>query len=373
MNKQTLSLGKILGIPIRLDYSWFLIFAFVTWNLAVGYYPAALGLASNWVSWTLGAATAILLFASVLLHELGHSAVAKYYKIPVRKITLFLFGGVAEIGSEPPTARAEFLIAAAGPLVSFALAALFGMAQTMLGAMAPLLALAQYLALINGSLALFNLVPGFPLDGGRLFRAVVWGLTHSLSRATLLAANLGRVIAFLFIALGIWQSFGGDLGGLWFVVIGWYLQGAATSQLEHQKLSNLFTGHRVSELLNRSYVLLPAEMPLQRVVDDNLLAYWQRAFITGQDGTIAGLLSWRQIQAVPKTRWSDTTVSQAMVSLAQLHSVGLDAELSTVVEEISRDETGAMPVVANGQILGTIGREDVLWFLRKARGQPAGA
>ncbi len=371
MNKQTISLGSILGIPIRLDYSWFLVFALVTWSLASSYYPAELGPASTMLYWAMGAVTAVLLFGSVLLHELGHSAVAQRYHISVRKITLFLFGGVAEIASEPPTPLSEFLIAIAGPLVSFGLATSFGILGFI--SPSPLFVVAKYLALINGSLALFNLVPGFPLDGGRIFRALVWGLTGNLNRATRIAATLGRLIAFLFIGVGIWQFVGGDFGGLWFVFIGWYLQSAAASQLEQQKLASLFAQHRVSEVMNRSYVLIPAQMPLQYMADHNLLAYWQRAFITQTDDTIIGLLSWREIRAVPRERWQTTTAAQAMVSLAQLHAVGLDTELRTAVEQMSREGTPSLPVVGNGQILGTISREDVMWFLRRAQGSTASA
>jgi len=367
MNKQTISLGRILGIPIRLDYSWFLVFVLLTWNLAVSYYPAELGSASSAVYWVMGAVTAIMLFGSVLLHELGHSVIARQYKIPVRKITLFIFGGVAEIGTEPPSASAEFFIAIAGPLVSFGLALLFGMLQFALAPLAMLFVLAKYLAVINGSLALFNLVPGFPLDGGRIFRSLVWGLTNNMSLATRIAANLGRLISFLFIAVGIWQIFNGDLGGLWFAFIGWYLQGAAVSQLEQQKLASLFAGHRVSEAMNRSYVLIPAEMPLQHLVDENLLGDWQRAFVVRGEDTIIGLLSGRDIRAVPRARWQTITAAQVMTPLAQLRSVGLDTELKSAVEEMSRVQVPSLPVAANGHILGTISREDVLRFLRRAQ------
>ena len=173
MNRSTISLGRILGIPIGLDYSWFLIFGLLTWSLATSYYPAEF---ANWSTiqyWIVGALTVILMFASVLLHELGHSAVALHYKIPVRNITLFIFGGVAQIGSEPPNAAAEFWIAIAGPATSFALALFFWLLHFLVASFTPVLALVGYLAIINGSLGLFNLIPGFPLDGGRVFRAIL--------------------------------------------------------------------------------------------------------------------------------------------------------------------------------------------------------
>jgi Zn-dependent protease/CBS domain-containing protein len=367
MSKRNISLGNILGIPILLNYSWFLVFGLVTWNLAVSYYPDELSNASWTVYWVMGAVTALMLFGSVLLHELGHSVIALGYKIPVRRITLFLFGGVAEIGMEPPSASAEFFIAIAGPLVSFGLALSFIILQFAFAPLEILAILARYLALINGSLALFNLIPGFPLDGGRIFRSIVWGLSSNLSVATKIAANVGRVISFLFVAFGIWQTFTGDVGGLWFVLIGWYLQSAAVNQLEQQRLSDLFAGRHVSEAMNRSYVLIPAEMPIQHLVDQNLLEEWQRAFVVQRDDKIIGLLSWGEIHGIPRARWNSTTAAQAMISLGRLHSVQLDTELKSAVEEMSSDRVSSLPVVSNGRILGTISREDAMWFLRRVQ------
>ena len=196
MTRQKVPLGRILGIPIGLDYSWFLIFALLTWMLGGSYYPAEF---KNWpplLYWFMGAVTAIMLFASVLLHELGHSVVAIRYKIPVRSITLFIFGGVAQIGAEPPSAIAEFWIAIAGPIVSLSLAVLFSVLKPVTTGIEPLLGLVKYLAYINFALVLFNLIPGYPLDGGRVFRAIVWAVTKNMRRATLMAANVGRVFWF---------------------------------------------------------------------------------------------------------------------------------------------------------------------------------
>src|SRR5271166_7122304 len=192
MFRHTIRLGRIFGIAVDLDYSWFLVFGLLTWVLAVNYYPADFKNGSPGVYWLLGALTAIMLFVSVLLHELGHSVVALRYKIPVRRITFFIFGGVAEIGDEPPSAIAEFLIAIAGPVVGFALAVLFYAVQPVVAGIQPLWGLVKYLAYINFALVAFNLIPGFPLDGGRVLRAIVWGLTKNLRRATLIAANVGR-------------------------------------------------------------------------------------------------------------------------------------------------------------------------------------
>ena len=199
MFRHTIPIGRVLGIPIDLDYSWFLIAGLITWLLAVNYYPAEFKGGTSAEYWLMGAVTAVLFFVSIVVHELAHSWVALRYKVPVHRITLFIFGGVSQIAGEPPSANAEFLIAIVGPLTSFALAALFFLLEPVLVNISPALAVAKYLALINGMLGLFNLIPGFPLDGGRVFRAIVWGVNKDFRRATLIAASTGRFFGFLFI------------------------------------------------------------------------------------------------------------------------------------------------------------------------------
>lgn len=365
MNRNAISLGRVLGIPIGLDYSWFLVFALLTWTLAVSYYPTEF---RNWSTaqyWIIGAMTAILLFVSVLLHELGHSVVAIRYKIPVRSITLFIFGGIAQIGAEPPSAVAEFWIAIAGPAVSFALAALFSLLQPVFTSVAPLLALAKYLALINGSLGLFNLIPGFPLDGGRVFRAIVWGVTHSLRRATLIAANVGRLIAFLFILAGVWQMFTGNFGnGLWIAFIGWFLESAAAAQIQQQQVQDLFAGHKVAEAMSRNYIAIPAETTLQQLVDDHILGSGRRCFVVERGGNVAGLLTLHHIKEVPRGEWPTITAAQAMIPLAQVKQVQPDTGLWTALQEMDRDGVNQLPVMVDGQILGMLRREDTISFLR---------
>jgi Zn-dependent protease len=368
MNRQTISLGRILNIPIGLDYSWFLVFALLTWTLATSYFPAEFRNWSTGQYWIVGATTAILMFASVLLHELGHSVIAMRYKIPVRSITLFIFGGVAQIASEPPSAGAEFWIAIAGPVVSFALAVFFGLLQPVVGAVAPLLALAKYLAYINGTLALFNLIPGFPLDGGRVFRAIVWGVTRNLRRATLIAANLGRLIAFLFILFGAWQIVTGNLSnGLWIAFIGWFLESAASSQLQHQVLHDSLAGHPVSDMMSRNYTLIPAETTLQQLVDLHILGSGQRSFVITQGDRVIGLLTPQRIRETPSDAWPVTSVAQAMLPAAQVKPIQPDKELWTAWEQMSTDGVHQLPVVADGRLLGILSRDDIIGFLRARR------
>jgi Zn-dependent protease len=190
--------------------------------------------------WLMGAVTAVLLLASVLLHEWGHSVVALRHKIPVHHVTLFVFGGVAEIAAEPPSAAAEFCIALAGPVVSLALAAFFALLQSVFASFVPVVTLAGYLAYLNGTLALFDLIAGFPLDGGRTLRAIVWGVTGNFRRATLIPASAGQGIAFLFIVLGVWQMIAGNMGtGPWITFIGWFLESAAAAQIQQHGTQGL--------------------------------------------------------------------------------------------------------------------------------------
>ncbi|HLO28182.1 MAG TPA: site-2 protease family protein [Anaerolineales bacterium] len=365
MYKSAISLGRILGIPIGVDYSWFLIFALLTWSLATSYYPAEF---KNWPVpqyWIVGAVTVILMFVSVLLHELGHSVVALRNKIPVRSITLFVFGGVAQIGAEPPSAIAEFWIAIAGPITSFALAILFGLLQPVVSAVAPILAIAKYLAYINGTLGLFNLIPGFPLDGGRVFRAIIWGTTHNLRRATLIAANLGRFIAYGFIGLGMWQVFTGNIGnGLWVAFIGWFLESAASSQIHQQTVHDLLAGHHVSDAMRRDYTAILPNTTLEQLINQHILGNGQRSLVVKQDDQVAGLLTLHNVKAIPSADWLNTTAAQVMIPVVKMKRIRPETELTEALGEMDRDGVNQLPVMVGDQIQGMLGRDDVISFLR---------
>ena len=368
MTRQTVPLGRILGIPIGLDYSWFLIFALLTWMLASSYYPAEF---RNWpplLYWVMGAVTAIMLFVSVLLHELGHSLVALRYKIPVRSITLFIFGGVAQIGAKPPSATAEFLIAIAGPIVSLALAVLFTLLKPAFAAVEPLWGLAKYLAYINLTLVLFNLIPGFPLDGGRVFRAVVWAVNKDLRRATLIAAKVGRGFGFLFIFVGVWQMLNGNLGsGLWIAFIGWFLDNAAAAELQQVTAQGLLAGHTVRQAMSGAGVGVPTDMTLQQLVDEHVLGSGRRCFLVDRGHDRVGLITLHRMKDVPRSEWDRTTVSQAMLPLDQAKRVSLDAELWPTLELMDREGVNQVPVMTDRRVVGMLSREDVITFLSTLR------
>ena len=364
MTKHSIPLGKILGIQIGLDYSWFVIFALITWMLADSYYPDEFKDWSPLLYWLTGAATAIMLFVSVLFHELGHSVVALRYKIPVRSITLFLFGGVAQIGAEPPSAVAEFFIAIAGPLVSLALAALFYAVQPLLTGMEPLLGLAKYLAYINTALVVFNLIPGYPLDGGRVFRAIVWAITGDMGRSTLIAANVGRFFALMLIFLGVWQMFNGNLaGGLWIAFIGWFLDNAASVQIQQVTLRGVLTGHRVSEAMNTHCTIIPEDLTLQQLVDEQILGSGQRSFLVNRGNQTVGLITLHRIKEVPRAEWATTSAAQAMLRFEQLKCIDPDTELWSALQKMDRNGVNQMPVIRDRHVIGMLSREDAITFL----------
>ena len=368
MKTNTLSLGRILGIPIGLDPSWFLMFALVTWTLASSYFPSEF---KNWPAiqyWVVGAGTAILFFTSVVLHELGHSILALRYKIPVTSITLYIFGGIARIASEPPSAVAEFFIAIAGPLTSFALAAIFGLLERVSTSVAPIFAMVKYLAYINGALALFNLIPGFPLDGGRVFRAIVWGITRNLRRATEIAATLGRLIAFLFIMYGVWQILQGNwANGLWIAFIGWFLENAAVGQVQQQRLRDLLAGHTVAQAMSRSCATAPVDLTLQELVDRHILGEGQRCMMLTRGEEITGLLTLHHVREVPRDRWTTVTAGEVMTPMSDIKRISPEVGLEEALEEMGTDGVNQLPVMSNGRIEGMLSREDIINYLRTLR------
>ncbi|MCB0182962.1 MAG: site-2 protease family protein, partial [Caldilineaceae bacterium] len=348
-----------------LDFSWFLIFALITWSMATSYYPAAFPGWSTSLYWLTGAATAVLLFVSVLLHELGHSVIALRFKIPVNRITLFIFGGVAEIGGEPPSAWAEFWIAIAGPVVSLVLALLCYLLQPPAATLSPLLALVQYLAYINFSLVLFNLIPGFPLDGGRVFRAIVWGATGNLQRATVIAGTIGRVIAYLFIIVGIWQIVVGNFAnGLWIAFIGWFLESAAAAEVQRQSLHEQLAGHTVAQAMTQEYAIVPPQTNLQQLMEDEVLGHGKRCFVVGHGDLPMGLLTLHQISKVAAADRLHTDVDQIMLPLDKVKTVAPNEDLWEALKEMEADGVNQLPVIANGRLLGMLSRDGIISFLR---------
>ncbi len=364
MKTNNIRLAQVMGIPIGLDPSWFLVFALITWILTVNYFPLEFG---NWnvvQLWAVAAATSILFFMSVLLHELGHSIVAQRYKLTVKSITLYIFGGISEITSEPTTPLPEFVIAFAGPFTSLLLAVFFYVIQLIFSSVAPVYAAAKYLAYINLVLGLFNLIPGFPLDGGRVFRAIVWGITHNLRRATEIAGLLGQGIAFVFILLGVWLLFQGNwVNGLWIAFIGWFLENAVVGQVQQVRMQDILAGHTVDQVMSQTCVMVPAELTLQELVNQYFLDKGERCVIVIQASQPAGFLTLNNVRQTPRERWGTTTLAQVMIPMDKVKVTTPNTGLVQVLEQMGSDGVNQMPVMADGQIEGMLRREDIVNYL----------
>jgi Zn-dependent protease len=372
--RNTIRLGKIFGIEIGLDASWLLIFILITWSLADHY----LMVQSEWtpaLRWGLAAATSLLFFASVLAHELAHSLVSKAQGIDVPRITLFIFGGAAELSAEPRRARDEFWMALVGPLTSLALAALFG-AVWFVTREANLLvnAVTGWLASINLALGLFNLLPGFPLDGGRIVRAVVWGVSQNLQLATSLAVMGGVLVSWGLIFYGLVQVFGGNWAdGLWMAFIGWFLQGAAVQEGRGVVVIDLLKGHTAREVLMTDCPHVMQQLSLDVFVENVAIPSGRRCFPVMDGEKFLGLLTLHRIQDVPAKQWRTTHVAEVMIPPDQLVKARPDEELTEVVEAMERADVNQVPVMENGQFLGMVTRANLLAFLRAQTAKQATA
>lgn len=364
MSRHGIPIGRLFGISIDLDYSWFLILALLTRMLAASYYPSEFPGWTEGAYWGIGFATAILLFVSVLVHELAHSLVAQQHGIPVPRITLFLFGGVSQIATEPPSAASEFWIAIAGPITSLAIWAIGWEIEPLLVGAQLISALVRYLAWLNLILALFNLIPGFPLDGGRVLRALIWKATRSYHRATVVAGMSGRFFGFLLIFLGIWQALTGDIaGGIWIAVIGWFLESAAGSQMQQESVRSMLGGHTVADAMQREFPHVMGDISVQEVVERYLThANAHAVIVTAPDGT-TGLVTLATVRHIPREMWPLTMASQAMTPLRATETTRPTAILWSALEKMGRGGENQLPVVDETGVVGILSREDILHYL----------
>ena len=363
--KSGIRIGQIIGIPIELNVSWFLIFGLLTWSLATGLLPQEYPELSGTWHWLLGAVTSFLFFGSVLAHELGHSVLALRNNVPVRKITLFIFGGLAQIEKEPPTPGAEFRIAIAGPLTSLGLAAIFGSLWLMDQAIPYLAAPSIWLARINLILAIFNMIPGFPLDGGRVLRAVIWQWSGSYSQATRIAASVGQLAAFGFIGFGLIEMFlGRFIDGLWLVLIGTFLNNAASSSATISKLQEALQGVTVSDLISRNTSTVYGLTTLQRLVDEHMLSRGQPYVLVGEGGDLRGVLTLQDITTLPARKWPFTTAAEAMSPVSQLVSIPSQKELWQTLQFMERKGISKVAVEENGETIGVLTQEQIQQYLQ---------
>jgi Zn-dependent protease len=361
----SLTFGYIFGIPLRLHISWFLIMGLIVWSLAIGVFPQEYPAWSATTYWVVGFITAILFFTSVLIHELGHSVVALREGVPVRSITLFIFGGVAQIGHDPETAGTEFRIAIAGPLTSLGLAALF-----FLGGFASRFspeagASALYLSRINLLLAVFNMIPGFPLDGGRVLRAILWQVGGNFRKATRWATTVGQAVAFLFIVFGVWMIFTGNfLNGIWIAFIGWFLNNAADHSYQQVVMRTMLEGVTARQLMVQNCPTIPGELILQDLVDEHVLGQGNRCFFVAQNGHLQGMLTIHNVKAVAHDRWNQIRSAEVMTPLDQILAISPDEDAWTLIRKMDESNVNQVPVMENGRLVGMITRERLLHYIR---------
>lgn len=363
----SLRIARLAGIDIFVHWSWFAIFFLLVWSLAEGFFKDVGG--DDWSDgsrWAAAVITSLAFFASVLMHEMSHSLVAKRLGLPVASITLFIFGGVSALTREPESARDEFKVAIAGPATSFII-------SVVLGAVFLVFLLADkedsvpgaicgYLAFINLVLGIFNMLPGYPLDGGRVLRAGLWARTRNMLKATRWAATSGTIISFVLIAVGVLSVLaGGFVGGVWFIVIGWFLRNTSEQAYQQVLLKNTLEGAKVREMLNRRYLTAPPDASLSHIVNEHFFGQGYRCVPIVVADDLLGLITMSDLRRVPSDQWGATSAFRAMTPRERLHTVDPDDELMHALQIMAANEINQVPVIDRERMfLGLVTREDVL-------------
>lgn len=365
-----IKLGHIAGIEIGLHFSWFIIAFLIAFSLAAHFHSVR----PDWsqaVVWGIAIATSVLFFITLLLHELAHSLVAKSRGLKVRAITLFALGGVSQIETEASDAGSEFWIAIVGPLTSLVIGlVLLAFVHTWAWMprhepTTPLGAVLLWLGYINVLLAIFNMIPGFPLDGGRVLRAVVWWITKKPEKSTRIAARAGEVVAILFIVYGLFRFFvGANFGGLWLALIGWFLLEASRSSYAQVGIMAGLRHHRVADIMESNCARVEGYLNLRDFVDHYLLHSGSRCFVVGQDDHVTGIVTPNEIRKVSRENWDQTSIQSVMRPLDNLRTVSPDMPALKAVELMSRENLNQLAVVSDGKLLGIFSRGQILRFLQ---------
>lgn len=363
-------IGRIAGIDIRIHWSWFAIFFLLTWWLAEGFYGDVYDDWTTGEAWAASIVTTVLFFTSVLLHELSHSIVARRLGLPVRDITLFIFGGVSSLGEEPTSAKQEFQVAIVGPLTSFVLGGIAA-AVTVVGWLAfdiedtvPI-AVAEYLAFINIAVGIFNMLPGFPLDGGRVLRAALWSRSQNMLRATRWASTAGTVISFGLIAIGVLSILAGSfIGGVWFIVIGWFLRNSSESAYRQLVFRQTLEGVKVGSMVNRNFAAAPPDLSVAEVVTQFMFGQSQRCVPIVVADDLLGLISMGDLQRVESSKWGETSAFRAMTPKERLHMVSPEDDVTHALEIMASQDVHQLPVIEQRSFLGFVTRADVLRLIQ---------
>jgi Zn-dependent protease len=368
--KAHINLGRIFGIQVGLHLSWFIIALLVTFSLAGHFYVAN----PDWgggVIWASAIVTGIFFFATLLVHELSHAIVARSRGLPVRGITLFALGGVAQIEKDAADAKTEFLIGIVGPVTSSVIGLVcLGLAWDfgwVLGTSAatPVIAVLVWLGYINLLLAAFNMIPGFPLDGGRILRAVIWWATGDVVRSTRIAAGVGQFVAFGLIFWGLFRFFGGGgLGGLWLIIIGWFLLDAARASYAQVETNELLGDVHVKDAMAPDCPMIDGRLNVETFVGDVLMRTGRRCFLVGSGDHLSGLITANEISKIERNRWPYLTVADVMRPISELRTVTPEAPITKALEVMGREDLNQLPVTSNGHLEGIISRGNILRLLQ---------
>lgn len=361
--RETIHTGKIIGIEIKVHYSWFVIFGIVTISLATAYFPGQYQSENALLYWIPAVFTALILFCSVLVHELAHSFVAIKNGIEIRGINLFIFGGVAEMTGEPRTATAELKIAAAGPLTSIAIGFFFYLIEALFGSglRIEILSPVKYLKFINFALAFFNLIPGFPLDGGRLFRAVLWKSSGDIKSATRTASRFGQGFAFFLMLVGAFEAFTGQfLSGLWLIFIGFFLDQASKSSYQQLLLRESLTGVKIADIMTKDMVSIDGNIFLKSVIDNYFLKYRHSSYPVIDGDRVIGLIAIKNIKDIPQDRWDRTKAREAMVPLNDSLFAGPEEQAVLVLNRMLKDGVSKVVVIKDSRLVGILTLQNIM-------------
>ncbi len=359
-------LGRIAGIEIGVHYTWILAFLLIAWSLAVGFFPQSYPGWSRATYWATGIIASLLLFVSVLAHEMAHSLVATARGMRVQSIVLFIFGGVSNIESEPEKPQVEFTMSVVGPLSSLVLAGIFWGLQYAVGHKgSPAAAVLGYMAQINALLAAFNILPGFPLDGGRVLRSIIWRTTGSLSKATNIAATVGQVFGWGLIAYGVFLILltSNFLNGLWIAFIGWFLNSAADASRREVTVREHLSGVRVKDVMDTTPECVGPNVPVDVVVRENFIQHGRRAVPVCHDEELAGIVTLTDVKKLPQQAWLQTPV-QTIMTRPPLHTVQKDDDLNTALKLLGENSLNQVPVLDGRRLVGLLSRSDVIRYLQ---------
>jgi Zn-dependent protease/predicted transcriptional regulator len=366
MFEKRIPLFSLFGFKVSLDLTWLILAVLITWSLAEGAFPVYFKGFSNATYWWMGVAGAVGLFFSIVFHEFCHSLVARQFGLEMKGITLFIFGGVAEMQDEPASAKAEFFMAVVGPISSLVLAGVFYIIQRAgqsVGMYKPVDSVLLYMAWLNMILAIFNMVPAFPLDGGRVLRSILWAIKGNLRWATHIASQLGAAFGWLLIILGVVSFIGGNfIGGLWYLLIGMFIRGASHMSYRQMLMRKALAGETVERFMERNVVTAPPDITVSELVDDYFYRYHYAMFPVQKDGQLIGCVTTKQVKELPREKWNSTTVADIASGCASENTVSRDTDAMKALSLMNSTANTRLMVLDGNNLVGIVTLKDLLRF-----------